>query len=372
MKPFLSIVALLTTLVSTSAHAAEGRIPIFAPTTITASGNYILSRNVSATSGNVVTVQASNVSLDLNGFTLSGSGTANALVLIADGFSNIEVANGTLSGGAYAVLYTSPSAIATDVRLSHLYVDGSVSAGVSIGTAGKIEISNSTFKGGPAISLGGSPTNGRFTDNVIDSTPNPSPGAAVALSGGNGVIANNRINWHESVGISALGGGVITGNTITGPQIGLQLSGGTNIVTWNRVLGTDRSILVLSTSSGNSIVGNNLGIGSHGILCQGNWNEIRENTVIGSGGPFGISDFGTYNRIVGNSIVALDGASGIRAAGSHGFIENNSVTGASTGLNLEAGSSAMVFKNNILRGTTPLLNAGAGNTDGGGNTFLAP
>ena len=54
---------------------AEGRIPVFLDGTIIgADGRYIVTRNiVSGGAGPVITIAASNVDLDLNGFTLTGA-----------------------------------------------------------------------------------------------------------------------------------------------------------------------------------------------------------------------------------------------------------------------------------------------------------
>src|SRR5258706_11097893 len=44
-----------------------------APFTITNSGNYYLSQNLTVSSGNAITIDANGVTLDLNGFTISSS-----------------------------------------------------------------------------------------------------------------------------------------------------------------------------------------------------------------------------------------------------------------------------------------------------------
>src|SRR5437868_13887701 len=52
----------------------EARIPISSvPYTISASGSYYLTTNVTATVSNAITIAASGVTLDLNGFTISST-----------------------------------------------------------------------------------------------------------------------------------------------------------------------------------------------------------------------------------------------------------------------------------------------------------
>src|SRR5438034_320997 len=58
--------------------ADEGRIPVFAPTVITQPGYYVLTRDISVSGGHVITIQANNVTLDLNGRTIVSSGVGVA------------------------------------------------------------------------------------------------------------------------------------------------------------------------------------------------------------------------------------------------------------------------------------------------------
>jgi len=80
----------------------EARTPISsAPFTISVPGSYYLTTNLTVSSGDAITIAASGVTLDLNGFTLSS--TANP----ADGYgvrlnvslSDITIANGHIRGG---------------------------------------------------------------------------------------------------------------------------------------------------------------------------------------------------------------------------------------------------------------------------------
>ena len=66
--------------------------PITAPTTITASGNYCLAQDISGSTP--ITIQASNVTLDLNNYVVSA--TAGNAINIAGGVDCIAIANGTL------------------------------------------------------------------------------------------------------------------------------------------------------------------------------------------------------------------------------------------------------------------------------------
>jgi parallel beta-helix repeat protein len=94
--------ALAAAVVCTPALGAEGRMPLWQPTTIVpgAEGQYVVTRNVTAVPGlPVIDVQPGTVAveIDLNGFTLYG-GTTD--VIRATGVDSLVVRNGTIFGGA--------------------------------------------------------------------------------------------------------------------------------------------------------------------------------------------------------------------------------------------------------------------------------
>ena len=83
----------------------EARTPIAsAPFTITSPGSYYLTTNVTVSSGNAVTINANNVTLDLGGFTISSTenpaANGNGVALGSPGpVANITILNGFISSG---------------------------------------------------------------------------------------------------------------------------------------------------------------------------------------------------------------------------------------------------------------------------------
>ncbi|HEV2454305.1 MAG TPA: right-handed parallel beta-helix repeat-containing protein [Verrucomicrobiae bacterium] len=69
--------------------------------TITTPGSYYLSNNLAVTSGNAITIAASGVTLDLNGFTLSSTEASPAGygIYVNDGLQNVTILNGNVQGG---------------------------------------------------------------------------------------------------------------------------------------------------------------------------------------------------------------------------------------------------------------------------------
>lgn len=85
------------------------------------SGSYILKRSLSArTEGPLVTIAADNVSLDLNGYGLTGLGNKVGEGIVIDGRSNVSVHNGFLRRFGTAVRVSRSS----NVAISRLQITG--------------------------------------------------------------------------------------------------------------------------------------------------------------------------------------------------------------------------------------------------------
>jgi hypothetical protein len=128
----------------------EPRTPISsAPLTITRSGSYYLTTNLITTVSNAITIAASGVSLDLNGFTISSTvpnaANGGAAVLLDTNLSDITICNGHIRGGVgtngsgvytgggfgYGISSTSP--LNSNVRVTGISVSGCLYDGISPG-----------------------------------------------------------------------------------------------------------------------------------------------------------------------------------------------------------------------------------------------
>jgi hypothetical protein len=71
-----------------------------APFTITQPGSYYLSSNITVSAGDALTINANNVTLDLNGFTIfSTAPSAVGTAILCNSRTNISIFNGNISGG---------------------------------------------------------------------------------------------------------------------------------------------------------------------------------------------------------------------------------------------------------------------------------
>lgn len=109
MKKTLSILAAMAAS-TISAFAIDGQVLINQstvtaaggfPYTISEAGSYKLSGNLTASTAVAILVNTSNVTLDLNGFTITGTGAASYGVQITANF--VTIRNGTIQNFVYPV-----------------------------------------------------------------------------------------------------------------------------------------------------------------------------------------------------------------------------------------------------------------------------
>lgn len=72
------------------------------PKTISQPGFYYLKGNLTST-GDGITIEASDVTLDLMGFCISGAGTSNGIYIGSFTYKNVEVRNGTVRSFQYGI-----------------------------------------------------------------------------------------------------------------------------------------------------------------------------------------------------------------------------------------------------------------------------
>ncbi len=84
----------------------EPRIPISTTTTISSPGSYYLTTNIVTSGGTPgITISADNVTVDMNGFSILGSGATGNGISIYSGVNNVVVQNGTIRDCYYHGIY---------------------------------------------------------------------------------------------------------------------------------------------------------------------------------------------------------------------------------------------------------------------------
>jgi hypothetical protein len=222
----------------------EARTPIaFAPFTITEPGSYYLTTNITANaaSSNAISIMADNVTLDLNGFTISS--TANPAsgfaICLNSNQANITIKNGLISSGVTVVAgnYQGSGFLwgvahlgspARNVRVSGLTVTGCQYGGIYIDrkntviqscvvdTAGDTGIFASSVFDSTAVNCG---NNGIYADWAYNC-------AGTAIANGNGIYANNAYNCN---GTTSTGTGLYAVNVAANCSGGATSSAGSTI-----------------------------------------------------------------------------------------------------------------------------------------------
>ena len=155
----------------------EPRTPISSvPFTISVSGSYYLTTNVTISAGDAITIAANNVTLDLNGFTIASTratATTDSAILLSGGRTGVAIYNGNISsgvtnsatgvfgGGGFSYgIYN--SGFFYNVRVKSVSVAGVLNYGIYLGQG------NSTVVEACSVNVAG--TYGVYADSVSDST----------------------------------------------------------------------------------------------------------------------------------------------------------------------------------------------------------
>lgn len=290
----------------------EPRMPIsFLPTNITVAGSYYVTTNLTGVSGqNGISINTSDVTIDLNGFTLSGVAGSGSGVYVTDIYTNIVVRNGTLKSWDYRGLDAEAS---YNSQFLQLRVSDNGDDGIAAGI-------NSVVNQCTAVN--------NLLDGIYASDGSAIQSCTATDNGGFGIDANagSMISGCTSVynagGISASTGGTISlssarlngGDGFEGYQATIvdctaQANSGRGI------LAADGSSVSRCTARINSQDGIWVGTG-----CRITENNCQFNGYNGAGD--GIHVFGSENRIEANHVVS--NGYGISAIGTNNVVIKNS------------------------------------------------
>jgi hypothetical protein len=342
----------------------EARTPISSlPFTISSAGSYYLTKNLSVTTGNALTINASQVTVDLNGFTISSTASsANGTgIALASGLADIAIFNGHIKGGvAYlSGTYSGPGfangieysgTAPVNVRVTGISVIGCQFDGIYVGTNSVVESCTVQTIGGDGI-VGGGVFRSTATQCGNDGISAHTASDCYALGTGSGQTfsAVNATNCEgESTG-SGTGLYAYTANNCYGSSVsgtGLQantaincqgvsngaglsaktaincqgVSNGSGIglyaYTANNCYGSSSSGSALSAGNANNCQGqSNSGTGLFATFnatnCNGNTN--------GAAGVYAINVGGTASYCEGVSSSAATGLAATIAIGCRGF-----------------------------------------------------
>lgn len=254
----------------------EMRNPIYSlPVLIDAPGSYYLTKSMFAT-GAGITVMASDVTIDLNGYNIEGELVPDTHGITLQNCSNVEVKNGTITRfGGYGV-YASDGASRgfriRDVRVIDNQAGGIHLEGLSHLVSGCTVSSNA----GDGIMGGG---RGIVSGNTVSANA-----ARGIVTAGNASVTGNTVLQNVTYGIYTSDNCTITGNTVNvNSQDGIHAGEGCTIVgnTANANGGTGIFADVGCTLKNNTVhLNQGIGIWSNGYaVLDGNtvFNNLRRN-----------------------------------------------------------------------------------------------
>ena len=340
----ISIMGLVLVVSGVPALGIEGRIPVFAQTTITEPGSYIVTQDFTVASGDAITIAADQVTLDLNGHTITLPTGAGTGVFIGSDYDQITIRNGRIFGGATGVqMYPVPPFVAgRTISVENLVVEAS-QRGIDLEGVAEAQVISCVV---------------RNTTNVgiLISGGSASPSVA-------GRVVDSIVNGASNLGIYLAGTGC-PGIEVEGNSISVQGTSASGILLGcNGARVRDNAVVLPTASSGFT----------NGIGVHGNHNQVHNNTVQGFATGIFVNQR-TGNHVAGNVVRpgapagATDG--GIVVQGSRTLIEGNQVEGGTgCGLLFPVGSPATgnAYRNNMLRGNTGGAVCGIAQTDAGGN-----
>jgi parallel beta-helix repeat protein len=234
-------------------------------------GSYYLTSNIVTTgtyAGTGIEITANNVTLDLNGFSVSctSPNTGTYGIYIPNTQTNITVRNGNVNGWFYGLFgYTGYSADLVFEKLNVVNCNKSGN-GYGITVNGPAVIRDCTFEG-----------------NVtgISCNNNVSPGGSL--------IVGCTVNDNAFYGIECSGGGIISGCTANNNLVGIQ-------VIFNQFGNSPSDGLLVSKCTANN--------NNYGIYVQGARNRVEGNHLVNNG-SYGLYVAGgsgySNNIVIGNS-----------------------------------------------------------------------
>jgi hypothetical protein len=144
-----------------SLDQVEPRTPISSvPFTISQPGSYYLTANVTVDSGDAISIAANNVTLDLNGFTISSTAAnavGSAVVFVSSSPTDVQILNGFIKGGVtnnagvysgtgFAYGITAEGNAPANVRVTGVSVSGCLYGGILLGTVDSSIVESCTVR----------------------------------------------------------------------------------------------------------------------------------------------------------------------------------------------------------------------------------
>jgi hypothetical protein len=282
---------------------ADGQINIaYTPYTISTPGSYIVVHDLTTGQNlNAISINTSNVTIDLNGHTLYGAGSAvgtsgtGILDIVAAGANNVDVFNGTVRDFRFAGI----SLYGNNVQVSRIRAYGNGGSGIIVqgSYGGNIWDCTCEYNGDDGINL----FYGGIIRNCI-AAKNGGAGIQVSYAS---IVTGNSASQNQYYGINIFNGNTATGNIATSNTgVGILVNGNSNSVTGNTCIANGTGI---ESQSNNIMIENNaLFSNTTGLLITSSGNFyggdiLRSNTIstsIAAGNTAGNGSAGAFSDVI--------------------------------------------------------------------------
>ena len=318
----------LALVVTLPALAAEGRTPVFLDGTIIgADGRYVLTRNiVSGGVGPVISIAASDVDLDLNGFTIFGSaGVASIEIPPGPVAQDIKIHNGTIVGGVVGII-RHPGGPAERIVIEDMKLRDQGADGITIlDTIETVHIRRTSIRRTGAhgiFIIGPGFTNGSIENCSIKETADAGilldTAAAFEISNNQLEVPGTALGSSGIVLIKGVGC-LISQNTISDPGLhGIELRDSMGNKLYNNVVRHAFTTgIYLNPDSSDNLIMNNVatdcGFDSppgHGLHVESFQNNIMGNTLNGNHGCGMLFDLFSFGNTFGRNMARGNGLGG--------------------------------------------------------------
>jgi len=184
-----------------SAPAFAAPLVITACTTLTQPGSYVVGNNLTAAGSDCLVVANDFITIDLNGFVISGTkGGSGVVELRATPFRGVTVRNGTIIGFAQAIFLPNSAGLTVERIRAFANTGDAIVAGNNATVRDSVAIGN----GGTGIRLG-------QTALVVGNTAEEN-GFTGILVGIGGNIVGNTVGRNKGSGISTVEGAMVVNN----------------------------------------------------------------------------------------------------------------------------------------------------------------
>lgn len=290
--------------------------------TLTA-GTYLLTDDVSVPSGDVFVIGGNDVTINLNGHTLTNAASASGShVINCTNFTNFKIRNGRVVGGYHSIYLEASDA---DFLVEDVNISGFSNAGIYMYDSGatsysRVVIRNNTMTGPGATA--------------------PSGACVIGFYANGGLVENNQLNQcRGGIYVAYSMNTFVRGNTATASLYGIGLQGDYSMkITGNSSTGNSYGIYMPSVQA-SEISGNTLsGSSQYAIYATGsNYNSFVDNAGSGTGGTMMYIQ-GSGNTLLRNVASCNDPQNGITLDGSNNIIRKNRTPG-SCGINMTGGNN---------------------------------